>query len=243
MKAKRLDQLDRDLSRKLEGLSFGAPVHTVYDPLVYTREVRKDFHRRFAEGPKEALFLGMNPGPWGMAQTGIPFGDVVFVRDWMGLKGKIGKPPEEHPKRPILGFDCHRREGSGSRLWGWAQARFGTAPAFFERFFVANYCPLCFLEEGGRNRTPDKLPKSERQALHELCDQALRETVAILEPERLIGVGAYADACLRRVFPDREASIGRILHPSPASPKANRGWVGYAEAELEELGIKLPGSS
>ena len=37
-------------------------------------------------------------------------------------------------------------------------------------------------------------------------------------------------------LPDFEGIIGTILHPSPASPKANRGWASIAERELQELG-------
>jgi single-strand selective monofunctional uracil DNA glycosylase len=39
---------------------------------------------------------------------------------------------------------------SGQRLWGWVQARFGSAAPFFERFWVHNYCPLLFVEASGK---------------------------------------------------------------------------------------------
>src|SRR5690606_6715112 len=127
----------------------------------------------YGRGPKEILLLGMNPGPFGMAQTGVPFGEIAAVRDWLGVRGVVGRPAIEHPKRPVQGFGCHRSEGSGKRLWGWAQDRFGEPERFFDRFFVVNYCPLVFLEVGGRNRTPDKLPVREREPLFEACDRAL----------------------------------------------------------------------
>src|SRR5690606_19431577 len=143
-------------------------------------------------GPKEVVLVGMNPGPFGMAQTGVPFGEVAAVRDWMGIEAAIGRPPEEHPKRPVLGFDCPRSEVSGARLWGWAKDRFGTPEAFFARFFVINYCPLVFLEESGRNRTPDKLPAAEREALTAVCDRALRDSIEVLSPQHVVGVGTWA---------------------------------------------------
>ena len=31
--------------------------------------------------------------------------------------------------------------------------------------------------------------------------------------------------------------IGRVLHPSPASPAANRGWAAAAEKQLLALGV------
>ena len=174
----------------VDALSFGPPTHTVYNPLRYAWASHAAYIERFGAGPKEAVFLGMNPGPWGMAQTGVPFGEIAHVRDWMGIEAPVQRPDNEHPKRPIQGFDCTRSEVSGRRLWGWAAERFGTADAFFDRFFVWNWCPLAFLEESGRNRTPDKLPVAERDALTEACDAALAEAVRAL----CVRAGLCADA-------------------------------------------------
>ena len=189
---------------------------------------------------KEAIFLGMNPGPWGMAQTGVPFGTIKLVRDWICIEGLVGKPPHEHPKRPIVGFDVEREEVSGNRFWGWAKERFGTADRFFERFFAANYCPLVFMEASGKNRTPDKLPLAEKEELFRHCDSAFRQIVQTLEPDLVIGVGKFAEDRAKSALFGLEVRIGRILHPSPASPIANRGWQQQAEQQLEELGVRLP---
>ncbi|MDX1579532.1 MAG: single-stranded DNA-binding protein [Gemmatimonadota bacterium] len=234
-----LIQIDRRLSEELAPLTFGPPTAYVYDPLTYAREPHEAYLSRFGDGPKEVVLLGMNPGPFGMAQTGVPFGDPEMVRDWMGIEGEVGKPPEEHPKRPILGLSSPRSEVSGSRLWGWARDRFGTADAFYERFFVLNFCPLVFMEESGRNRVPEKLPKEEREPLFEACERAVRESVQLLEPRFVVGVGKFAEERARSIFPDADFTIGRILHPSPASPLANRGWRAPAEEALRELGIDL----
>jgi len=234
-----LVDIDRALAEAVDGLGFGPPVTHVYNPLDYAWAPHEDYLRRFGQRTKEAVLIGMNPGPWGMAQNGVPFGEIAHVRDWMGIEGTIGKPADEHPKRPILGFACTRSEVSGARLWGWAKDRFGTAEAFFDRFFVLNYCPLVFLEESGRNRTPDKLAKAERVALAEACDVALRAAVELLSPTFVVGVGAYAAKQAKRVCDGVDATFGQVLHPSPASPKANRGWAPQAEAELEALGIAL----
>ena len=229
----------RRLVRELSPLEFSEPVTHVYNPLDYAFAAHKQYLERFGSGSPEVVLLGMNPGPWGMAQTGVPFGEVAAVRDWMGINAKIKKPKSEHPKRLITGFDCTRSEVSGARVWGWAQDRFATPEAFFERFFVANYCPLTFMEESGKNRTPDKLPGSEREALTEICDRALRDLIKHFHPKWVIGVGAYAEKCAERVVSDLDLSIGRILHPSPASPIANRGWAPQAEQQLWDMGIKL----
>lgn len=234
-----LVRITRRLTRAVDALSFDAPVAHVYNPLAYARATHEEYLKRYANRGVEALLLGMNPGPWGMAQTGVPFGEVAMVRDWLGIRGKVGKPKNEHPKRPVTGLDCPRSEVSGRRVWGWAQERFGTPEAFFERFFVWNYCPLAFLEEGGRNRTPDKLPKAEREELYAACNDALIRVVDRLEPQRLIGIGKFAEDRARTVLGDR-LPIASILHPSPASPLANKGWAPQAEAQLRELGVSLP---
>jgi single-strand selective monofunctional uracil DNA glycosylase len=229
-------QVSRSLSERVSELSFKAPVAYVYNPLEYARAPHEAYLKRYGKAPKRALLLGMNPGPFGMAQTGVPFGDVAMVRDFLGVTGAVGKPPREHPKRLITGFDCARSEVSGSRLWGFAQQHYETAAQFFEHFFVVNYCPLVFMDEGGKNLTPDKLPKAEQEPLFAACDGALRDIVKLLKPEFLIGVGAFAEHRARRTFPDFKGTIGAVLHPSPASPKANRGWAAIAERELQELG-------
>lgn len=231
-----LVEIAQRLAREVDALSFGSPVAYVYNPLGYAWEAHRRYLERFGSRPKEAVLIGMNPGPFGMAQTGIPFGEIGAVRDWMGIEAPIGRPAEEHPKRRIQGFACPRSEVSGARLWGWAKARFRTPEAFFARFFVLNYCPLVFLEDSGRNRTPDKLPAVEREALTVVCDRALRDSLEVLDPKHVIGVGAWAAASARRALRDGPA-IGQILHPSPASPKANRGWAEQAEAELAALGV------
>lgn len=234
-----LIQVSRALSRAVSTLEFGEPVTHVYNPLQYASRPHELYLSRFGTGPKEAVFVGMNPGPFGMGQTGVPFGDVGFVRDWMGIEAPVGQPADEHPKRPVLGFECKRSEVSGSRLWGWAQERFGAPERFFSRFFVINYCPLLFIESTGRNRTPDKLPADERSALLAECDHALRVAVDLLRPKLVVGVGAWATKRAIAALGDAGPQIGTVLHPSPASPKANRGWATQAESDLRALGITL----
>jgi single-strand selective monofunctional uracil DNA glycosylase len=182
----------------------------------------------------------MNPGPFGMAQTGVPFGDVVLVREWLGIEAPVSRPPREHPRRPVEGFACRRREVSGSRLWGWARDRYGRPERFFARFFVANWCPLAFLDASGANRTPDKLPAKERAPLEAACDRALRATAEALRVERVVGVGAFAAARARAACAGLPVRVDAIPHPSPASPVANRGWSAAAEAAFARAGIRLP---
>ena len=218
-------------------LRFAPPVTCVYNPLDYARAGWDAYVNAYGQGPRKVLLVGMNPGPFGMAQTGVPFGDVPSVRDWMGIQAEIRKPREEHPRRPVEGFACSRREVSGQRLWGWAAERFGSAERFFARFFVANYCPLCFMEASGRNRTPDKLGTAERTRLFEACDRALRAQITCLQPRYVLGIGAFAESRIRHVVDDAGIRVGRILHPSPASPAANRGWSQAVEKAMRQMGI------
>jgi len=232
-----LVSISRRLAAQVDALSFAPPVTHVYDPLVYARAPHEAYLERYGAAPKEVLLVGMNPGPFGMAQTGVPFGDVAMARGFLGIEGAVGKPPIEHPKRPIDGFACARGEVSGARVWGWVAARFGAPAAFFERFFVVNYCPLVFIEASGRNRTPDKLPRDEAERLFAPCDRALAEVVAALRPRLVVGVGAFAEGRCRVALAGAGVGIGRVLHPSPASPAANRGWAEQAERELGRMGV------
>lgn len=234
-----LIRITRRLSKQMNALAFAEPVTHVYNPLDYARAPHEQYLERFGAATGRILLLGMNPGPWGMVQTGVPFGEVAHVRDWIGIDGKVGKPDNEHPKRQVDGMDCTRSEVSGARLWSWAAQRFGTADKFFSRFFVLNYCPLVFLEETGRNRTPDKLPAAERAELFGACDKALLQMFKALEPQMIVGIGVFAKKCAERVLGSWDVPVGSILHPSPASPKANRGWAAQADKELAALGIKI----
>ncbi len=220
----------------MDKLKFAPPVTHVYNPLDYAWRAHEIYLRRYGNSRKRVVFLGMNPGPFGMAQTGVPFGQVAAVRDWLGITAKIDNPPNEHPKRAITGFDCNRSEVSGERLWGLFAKRFGSAKKFFAENFVANYCPLAFLEESVRNRTPDKLPPNERAKLFAACDEHLREIVRALQPEWIIGVGEFAAKRAANVVVDLAPRLGQILHPSPACPESNVDWAGKATRQLRKLG-------
>ena len=227
------------LRKKLRPLKFPEPVSHTYNPLDYAWERHCDYLERFGSGTKRVLMLGMNPGPYGMAQTGVPFGEIPAVRDWMGISGPVGKPDPEHPKRPVTGFDCERSEVSGRRLWGLFAERSPNPEDFFAEHFVANYCPLIWMKDTGANLTPDKIPAESMKPVNEFCLAHLKTVIRLLDPEFLIGVGAYAEKQLGAAAEALgcEAKLGKILHPSPASPAANRGWAEQATKQLQELGV------
>ena len=236
-----LTAITRELRDATDVLRFAAPVAAVYNPLVYAWSTHAALLRRFGSGRGRTLLVGMNPGPWGMAQTGVPFGAVSVARDWLALPPpRLAPLPEMHPRRPIEGFACTREEVSGTRLWGLARARWGAPEAFFAEFWVTNYCPLLFLDEVGRNLTPDKIRAADRRPLLEVCDGALRRIVAHLESPLVVGIGAWAETRARAACDGLGVPVGRILHPSPASPAANRGWAEQAVRELRGLGVSVP---
>jgi single-strand selective monofunctional uracil DNA glycosylase len=231
--------LARGLAEALAGCRFGPPADRVYRPLDYAWAPHREYLERFGAGRHRVLFLGMNPGPWGMAQTGVPFGEVAAVRDWMKIGGEISRPADEHPKRPVEGFACKRSEVSGRRLWGLFAERFGTPERFFRDHYVSNYCPLVWMKESGANLTPDKLPAGEMAEVERACREHLDGVIECLEPEFLVGIGVYAETKLREAAErcGGRFRLGRVLHPSPASPAANRGWAPAATRQLEELGV------
>jgi single-strand selective monofunctional uracil DNA glycosylase len=233
----------RRLAAQVDALGFSAPAAHVYNPIAYARAPHESWLRGYATGRPRVVFVGMNPGPWGMAQTGVPFGDVQSVRGWLGIEGRVRQPALVHPKHPVLGFDCPRREVSGARFWGLMRDHYGAPAAFAADAFVANYCPLMFIDEAGRNLTPDKLRTAERKALEELCDSFLLQVIRILSPAWVVGIGGFArkriDAVLERA-PEPRPAAAVIPHPSPASPRANRGWAGLARGALEAQGIWRP---
>lgn len=226
------------LREAVDAFPAGGKVDYVYNPLRYAWSAHRAYATRYGAGKRRVVFVGMNPGPWGMGQTGVPFGDVQIVREWMGIEEKVDRPLREHAKRPVLGFASTRREPSGSRLWGWARERYGAAEAFFRERYVLNYCPLLFYDEDGKNLTPPELSRAQTDALYAACDRHVVDVVAAMQPDILVGVGDFARGRLADLVAREglDVRVGSVLHPSPASPRANRGWAEQAEKQLQELG-------
>lgn len=220
--AAKLLEADAALRDALRGFRPGGRVAKVVAPLEYAWAGHEAYVRRYGDATGRDVLVGMNPGFWGMAQTGIPFADPETARAWMGLSADVAAPAATHPRLPVRGFASTRPDPSGRRLYGWARSRFGSAEAFFAAFYVDNYCPLLFLDESGSNVTPDKLRKEDRLALQVPCDAHARALVAALRPRRLLGLGAYVTERLRAL--DLGVPVEGLLHPSPANPRNNQGW-------------------
>lgn len=226
----------REFARTVDALHFAPPITKVYNPLTYARALHEAYLTRYGQGRKKVIFLGMNPGPFGMVQTGIPFGEVAAVKGWLGLEGKVEIPLPHYAPRPIEGLECARSEVSGRRLWGFFSDKYKTSDDFFADHFVANYCPLAFLDKA-RNVTPDKLPKAEAAPLYAACDAYLADLVDLMTPDWVIGVGKFARQRAEKVLSHKPLRFGDILHPSPASPAANKGWAEVVEKQLQALGL------
>ncbi|KAI3370201.1 hypothetical protein L3Q82_024974 [Scortum barcoo] len=232
-------QAELELNVHLGRLTFGEPVRYVYNPLEYAWETHRCYVETYCREGQKVLFLGMNPGPFGMAQTGVPFGEVRSVVDWLRITGEVGHPPDEHPKRRITGLACTQSEVSGARFWGFFRRLCGEPSLFFRHCFVHNLCPLIFMNATGKNLTPPELPAGERERLLALCDTALCQVVQALCVSMVIGVGRVAEQRARRALSAAgvQVRVEGIMHPSPRNPLANKGWEAVAEAKLIELGV------
>ena len=226
----------RKFSQDLNELIFQKDL-TIYNPIEYAAKSHEFYLKKYGQPKKKILFMGMNPGPWGMVQTGVPFGAVGSVKDFLKINQTINMPKNQHPKRPVEGFSCKRQEVSGSRLWSWVEEEWGTPDNFFSDCFVHNYCPLAFFDLGGKNFTPEKLNIVERIALEDICDNFLSKIVDFFDCEWIIGIGNYAESKAKRVFEKQDVKVGKILHPSPASPLANKGWAGFVKAQMISYGL------
>lgn len=234
-----LIRIYRELEERINPLRFSAPVTHVYNPLAYAWKPFTEYLRLYAHNKKRIIFVGMNPGPWGMVQTGVPFGDVGFVKNWLQISASVAQPQRPHPKRVVHGFSCRRGEVSGRRLWQLFKDRYGTPQRFFSEQFVANYCPLAFFDVAGRNITPDHLGFRDRDQLVAVCDISLAEVVKLLQPEWIIGIGKFVETRLKHMSSKlflKEVKTAGILHPSPANPRANKNWGPTVSQKLIEIG-------
>lgn len=210
----------------LDGYPLPRGVAYAYHPLRYAWDAHAAFLSRYGEGAGRAVFVGMNPGPWGMTQSGVPLADPALAREWMGVQGRVESPPHAHPKVPVLGYASTRRDPTGAKFYGWARRRYGTAAAFFAEAFVLNYCPLLFLDEAGRNVTLPQVPKAAAAPLFAACDAHLAAMLRALRPRRVLPMGAFAAARVRGVLEAEKLDVPlrQVRHPSPANPANNAGW-------------------
>ncbi|XP_050070556.1 single-strand selective monofunctional uracil DNA glycosylase [Anopheles maculipalpis] len=232
--------IERELSAALRKVVLPSDVAACYDPIEYASEIHCGYLQRFLDGPKPVLFVGMNPGPWGMCQTGVPFGYVPAVKDWMGLRGSVTKPVPELSARPVEGLACTREEQSGKRWWGLYEELCGTADQFFRSCFVYNLCPLAFFHQTGRNITPSELKGKSKGEIQSISEQYLAKALTLLKPKIVVSVGRYTEDRIKTLTKQNKIDPTIVTycmpHPSPRSLN-NTNWCEKAKIWLTEHGI------
>ena len=100
--SKRLLEVEDRLTNDLDKLQFKKPVELVYNPLKYAKEPHSLFVRMYCNGTKPVLMLGLNPGPWGMAQTGVIYLFLFDSRRGVLMGG--GDREVSYPQAKVLNF-------------------------------------------------------------------------------------------------------------------------------------------
>lgn len=236
--SEQLLSMEKKLAEELGKLTFRVPVEYVYSPLEYAFNIHTLYVQKYCNTTKKILFLGMNPGPWGMSQTGVPFGEINMVKNWLNISGPVGKPAKEQPSRQVNGFDCKRSEVSGKRLWGLFKELSGNPEKFFKHAYVHNYCPIALMDKKGCNITPAELKGKEQEVIHTACNKTLADTIKLLKVEIVIGIGGYAEKRAQLVVKSHELNVKVLCLPHP-SPRAanNKNWNEKATKKLSEFGL------
>lgn len=286
-----LIQDTRVFSDALDRLSRPAGVSHVYNPLAYMRRAHEQWLAQFevfvdyqgesvscatyekspdefarATQSRPYLILGMNPGPWGMVQTGVPFGDVANANTILGYRrgDQIPAPDPDrvtlHPKRPVQGFACTRREASGERLWGglckvWEKPAFDAnvheIDAVLADCFAVNYCPLAYFADDGKgtNVTPDAFRKSGpyrdlpyANDLDALCSSYIAAIMQAFRTRVVLAVGRYAETMAKVIVTsampaDVRPKVVYLTHPSPLATRSAGEWAAMAQREMSAAGV------
>ena len=172
-----------------------------------------------------------------ISASGVPFGEVSVVNNWLKINGVVGKPKVEHPKRQIEGLNCKKREVSGERFWNFIKSVSGTPEIFFRNCLVYNHCPLIFMGKSGKNVTPPDMKIDVRNKLLQLCDETLKDVIELYSVKHIVGLGRFAETRAKKVVNDniiKNVDVSFLIHPSPASPAANKGWNELAYKTLTD---------
>ncbi len=194
--------------------------HIVYNVFEYAWQGWEAYIHKCAKLSAKIMLLGINPGPHGMLQTGIPFGSISAVRNYIGIHdADIKQPTVLHKNRPVDGMKYTKEEQSGLLLWNTIESLFTNSLNFFSHCFVINYCPLAFFTQKGENITPDKLGTEERKDVEHRCTSHLLEYLNIFNTSLILAIGRYAFNKAQLLSRDLhiipQKNIIYIPHPSP----------------------------
>uniref|UniRef100_A0A1A9WNN6 Uracil-DNA glycosylase-like domain-containing protein n=1 Tax=Glossina brevipalpis TaxID=37001 RepID=A0A1A9WNN6_9MUSC len=223
-------EIELELNQKLSKMTKPpAPIQYIYNPVEYAKDVHCEYLKKYLNGCKKVLFVGMNPGANGMGQTGVPFGNITSVRDMMQLSGLVDQPDEIHPKRPVNGLQHTTEEPSGKRLWPLLEKLAdGSLDNFFKQCFVYNFCPLIYYDKHGKNITPNELKGAYRQEILNVCLETLESLIRLLDCEIVVAIGDYVFQCLKKSEYCQSKRIMKLAHPSPRAV-GNQNWPEKAE--------------
>ncbi|CAH0594158.1 unnamed protein product [Chrysodeixis includens] len=215
-----------ELNLSLEQYKIPPKVQNVYNPTIYARHTFEMYIRKYCNTKKKIVYFGMNPGPWGMSQTGVPFGEITSIRDWLGISGPVEQPPSQNANRPVLGFNCTRTEISGKRFWGLFKTLCGTPEKFFESSFVYNYLPQQWMTSNGCNLTPAEFKKSEVEELYNICDPIFSKILQLYKVEIIVAIGKFCETRAKEVLKRHSLPSIQILYLPHPSPRAvnNKNW-------------------
>jgi len=206
------------------------------------------------------LVVGMNPGPHGMAQTGVPFTDPWIVDELDLQAPRADVPPADipavgswrhrsHRARGVLGS---KREESAKRLWpllreicapyaavGPSADKIAEATRrVCNEVLLVNALPICWLDPAGKNVSAEQVekraPAQVREGLRDLVNEWLQAVADILRPAAVIGVGRWAREFVTDLDVDHFVEIpfrDGIKHPSP-SAGSEAAWRAEAEPIL-----------
>nr|XP_022920875.1 single-strand selective monofunctional uracil DNA glycosylase-like [Onthophagus taurus] len=226
---------EQQLSLELNNLTFSFPVHYIYNPLEYAWEPHSTFVKTYCKGTKDVLFLGLNPGPWGMCQTGIPFGEVNISKEWLKMNGEVEKPKDECPKKQIKGFECHRSEESGKRFYGFFKNLCRTPEAFFKNAFVYNLCPLAFMKKESANITPHELKGQIKKDIENICGKTLVDILKLLDIKIIVALGRYTEKQAIEITQGFQLGHIKVIYMPHPSPRVvgNNNWAEKAQNVLD----------
>ncbi|KAF7991960.1 hypothetical protein HCN44_010761 [Aphidius gifuensis] len=201
--------IELNLSINLDKLNYNNPIDYIYCPIIYAKTVHFNYLNKYCRDKKNIMILGMNPGPWGMSQTGVPFGEINIVIDWLKINGHIDKPKRQHEQRQVDGFSCKRSEISGRKFWSLFKKLSNNPDTFFRHCFLRNFFKptIIIIIIAG----------PEQKKLQEFCDQALIEVIKILDVKVIIGVGRFSEQRAKKVVKTAKLStkVLWMIHPSP----------------------------
>ncbi|XP_036325238.1 single-strand selective monofunctional uracil DNA glycosylase-like [Rhagoletis pomonella] len=229
--------LECKLNNDLQNILKPPGITHVYNPVEYASSIHCAYLEKYLDGPKRVVFVGMNPGSNGMGQTGVPFGNILTVRDEMGLTGSVQQPPSIHAKRPVSGLECNIEEPSGVRIWSlFKKLAGGSLNNFGRQCFVHNFCPLIFYDSAGHNITPSELKGDYKAKIGKACLDVLDLELDLLKTEILVVIGSYMHDMVKRSRHASSLKICKLPHPSPRSLN-NHNWPEKAEKLLYEFDL------